>query len=89
MTNATAKFIEADQNWQEESTTYWFELNGTDYGTGYEFNGETYGVVESGSDEPVIVNSDNYPLVDGDVETIAVRNTVAVTDEIRKEAAGQ
>lgn len=84
MSNATAKFIETDQNWQEESTTYWFELSGTDYGTGYEFNGETYGVVESGSDEPVIVDSDNCPLTDGDVETSAVRNTIVVTDEVQK-----
>lgn len=87
MTDATAKFVEADQNWQDKSTTYWFELSGTDYGTEYEFDGETYGVVESESEEPVIVNSDNYQLTEGDVETVAVRNTVIVTDEIRKEAS--
>ena len=25
------KFIEKDQNWQEQQTTYWFEVDGTEY----------------------------------------------------------
>jgi len=77
------EFLEAEQNWQEESTTYWFELSGRDYGTEYEFNSDVYGVIESGSDDAVIVNADNCPLTEGDAETVAVRNSVAVTDNIR------
>ena len=84
--NVEAKFNEAEQNWQEESTTYWFTLTGTDYGTEYEFDADVYGVVESGN-ESTIVNADNYPLTDGDAVTIAVRNNVIVTDEIRKQAS--
>ena len=82
-----SKFIEADQNWHEETTTYWFELSGKDYGTGYEFDSDVYGVVERGNDEQAIVDADNNPLTQGDYETIAVSNSVTVTDEIRKEAA--
>ena len=25
------KFIEKDQNWQEQQTTYWFEVDGAEY----------------------------------------------------------
>lgn len=79
---AKATFISADQDWQNESTTYWFSLTGTDYGTSVEFSGETYGIVESGP-ESTVVNGDGYPLPEGDHLTIAVRNTATVTDEIR------
>ena len=82
-----SKFIEADQNWHEETTTYWFELSGKDCGTGYEFDSDVYGVVECGNDELAIVDADNNPLTQGDYEAIAVSNSVTVTDEIRKEAA--
>lgn len=81
-TMATATFIEKSQNWQEETTTYWFELNGEDYGTGIEFDGETFGIAESGPDSQV-VDSEGAPLTDGDHQAIAVRNTVEVTDEMR------
>lgn len=87
MSNATATFISADQNWQDETTIYWFRLEGTDYGTGIEFDGEIYGISESGPDSSV-VNSDSYPLTEGDHLTIAVRNTAKVSDEMRREAAG-
>ena len=84
---ATAKFIEADQIWQEEKTIYWFLLEGKDGGTGYRFNYSTYGLVESGTDDAVIVDADGYPMTEGDTETVAVRNTIRMTDEIRKQAA--
>ena len=50
----------------------WFELNGVDYGTGYEFDGSDYGL----TDDNVILDADGSPLTEGDVETIAVRNTI-------------
>ena len=77
------EFIESDQNWTEEKTTYWFKLTGTDYGTDIEFNGETFGVVESGCDTPVIVAADGSPLTNGDHAEIAVRRNAVVTDEMR------
>ncbi|MCP4366349.1 MAG: hypothetical protein GY800_13780 [Planctomycetes bacterium] len=76
------QFLEKDQNWQEESTTYWFKLTGTDYGTEMDFSGDVYGVVESGG-ETTIVNSDNYPLIEGDIETIAIQNVVVITEKMR------
>lgn len=89
MTNATATFTSADQNWQSESTTYWFDIEGTEKGTGWEFQGtETYGIVESGTDTTV-VDCDGRSMTEGDNETIAVRNIAVVNDAIRKEASGQ
>lgn len=79
---ATATFIEKDQNWQSETTIYWFELSGEDRGTGIEFDGETFGIAESGPDSRV-VDSEGAPLAEGDHQAIAVRNTAQVTDEIR------
>ena len=60
---ATAKLIENDG--QE-----WFELNGIDYGTGYEFDNDTYAISVNGQ----ILDADGFPLTEGDHETIAVRN---------------
>ena len=88
MKNATATYTSADQDWNASTTTYWFELTGTDYGTEHAFDGDVYGVVESGSDIPVIVDCDGCPLTDGDTQTLAVRNTISVIDAIRKEANG-
>lgn len=79
---ATAKFIEKDQNWQNESTTYWFELNGEDRGTGKEFDSDVYGIVESGP-ESTVVDCDGCPLTSGDGIEVAVRNTAKVTDQMR------
>lgn len=79
---ATATFIEKDQNWQDETTIYWFELTGEDHGTSVDFEGETFGIVEHGPDSNV-VDSDGMPLTEGDHITIAVRNTVEITDEMR------
>jgi hypothetical protein len=49
----------------------WFELNGTDYGTGIEFDHDVYGL-----NGDTILNADGYPLTEGDWRTIAVRNTI-------------
>lgn len=79
---ATAKFTGKDQNWEEESTIYWFTLSGTDYGTEVEFNDEVFGIEESGDDTRVL-DADGGPLTDSDYTTIAVRKTAIVTDEMR------
>jgi len=69
---ATAKFISKDQNWQNESTTYWFKLD----------DGDVYGVCESGGTDAVL-DADGCPLTEGDGLTIAVRRACVVTDELR------
>jgi len=79
---ATAKFISKDQNWQEESTTYWFQITGLHEGTGRKFDGETFGICESGSGSRVL-DCDGCPITFGDGEEIAVRNTAIITDEMR------
>ncbi|MCP4342915.1 MAG: hypothetical protein GY799_29540 [Desulfobulbaceae bacterium] len=86
--SVTVKFISADQNWTEESTTYWFELNGSAPKTnGYEFNNDVYGVCESGADSSIL-DADGYPQTEGDDETIAVRNFLSVTDSLRNKVSG-
>ena len=62
---ATAKFTENDGR-------SWFELNGTDNGTGHEFNSETYGVTKDGE----ILDADGVPLNEDDWECIAVLNAL-------------
>lgn len=64
---ATAKMTEDD------GTRRWYELNGMDYGTGREFENDLYAVTKDGT----ILDSDGYPLTDGDGETIAVRNAIS------------
>lgn len=62
---ATAKLI-------ENGVRRWYVINGQDYGTEREFEDEIYGITEDGT----ILDSDGYPLTDGDGETIAVRNAI-------------
>lgn len=79
---ATATHISTDQDWQDGIAIYWFDLEGTDYGTEVEFNGEMFGIAES--DEPSkVLDADGAPMTDSDHVTIAVRNTVEVTDKMR------
>ena len=44
----TATFTGKNQNSQNGTTTYWFVLDGTDYGTDREFDNETFGIVDAG-----------------------------------------
>ena len=79
---ATATYTSKDQDLTRESTTYWFELSGEDYGTNKRFDGEVFGVCESGPDVTYL-DGDGYPMTDGDAIAIAVRKACVVTDEIR------
>lgn len=51
----------------------WYKITGHDKGTGHDLDGE-YGVYEDGS----IVDCDNMPMVEGDMETIAVNNALGL-----------
>ena len=76
------EFKSKDQNWQEESTTYWFELTGEDFGTACEFDAAIFGVRESDG-ESRILDCDGCPMTDGDYEAIAVKRHCIVTDKMR------
>ena len=65
----TLTFVAKDQNWADESTTYWFDVDG-----------EMYGVVES-CGESTIVDCDGCPD-NADVNIIKALDG-AVTDEMR------
>ena len=84
MDKVNAEYNGKDQHWQDETTVYWFTLSGTDYGTGHEFQNDQYGVADCNGNE-TIVDCDGASLTDGDGETVAVRNSVSVTDEMRFE----
>jgi hypothetical protein len=79
---ANAIFLSKDQSWATESTTYWFELSGTDYGTNLDFDGDVFGIVES-CGEYSVVDCDGCPVTPGDGIDIAIRNTASVTDDMR------
>lgn len=71
-----------DQNWKEESTTYWFELTGEDIGTNCVFDGEWFGVCEQGSDSRIL-DCDGRPMTVGDRKEIAAKRHCVVTDDMR------
>ena len=67
----TVTYLSKDQNWADESTTYWFDIDG-----------ETWGVVES-CGESSIVDCDGCP----DNQSTEIESALlgAVTDEMRME----
>lgn len=67
-----AKFIEKEQDWQNECTRYWFE-----------FNGEEYAVVESGG-QTAIINKDGNDIYDHDLKA-QLKSILEVTDDMRAE----
>ncbi len=77
-------YTSKDQNWQDGSTIYWFTLTGRDNGTGKEFDGDVFGVVESGPTS-TIVDCDGCPITVGDGLHIAVSRHAVVTYAMRAE----
>lgn len=68
-----ATYMSKDQNWQNESTTYWFDVVG-----------EIYGVVESGQGG-IVVNCDGCPVNTDDNKNARLRPLInLVTDEMRQ-----
>jgi hypothetical protein len=88
---ATATFTSADQNWQAEQTTYWFELEGEAYGAdvtfGEEPHGPIYGAVVSNGSVECYVEEEGYPLAEGTRITLALSKIIELTDKIKSEAA--
>lgn len=69
MTSAT--FTSKDNNWADNTTVYWFELGGEDWG-----------VSDCGGDE-VIVDCDGCPINTGDARNAHLPSELIVTDEMR------
>lgn len=62
-----------DQNWQDGTTIYWFDVVG-----------EIFGVAESGSDS-IIIHNDGYPASTHDHRYTRLRPLIdLVTDEMRQ-----
>jgi hypothetical protein len=76
------EFKTKEQDWENEATIYWFELNGTDYGTGCEFDNEWVGVCESNG-ESMILDRYGCPATPGDNIEMAATCHCVVTDEMR------
>ena len=77
---ATATFTGKDQNWQDGTTVYWFEIDGE--ASGFEFNNTVYGVVESGSYFKII-DADGFLFSPREHECRTVARLVHVTDAMR------
>lgn len=77
-----ATFISKDQNWQDGTTTYWFTLDGVDYGSNREFSSETFGIVDNAG-ELVVVDSESMPVLN-EVVVSVVKRECRLTDEIVK-----
>ena len=73
-------FISKDQNWQDGTTTYWFVLDGTDYGTGRHFNSELFGIVDCAGDKSV-VEADGDSVSNEYLAAIVLREC-KITDEM-------
>jgi hypothetical protein len=78
MTNLTATLIETRQNHQNETTTYWFNLNGMDRGTEVEFNNDVIGIVDCNGDIS-IVGEEGETIESCDSEAIAISNCLPTT----------
>lgn len=69
----TATFSSKDRNWQNESTTYWFVINGTDRGTEKSFDNQTFGIVDCNGDKSV-VEADGSPTSNEYITQIVLRD---------------
>ena len=56
---------------------HWFTLDGTDAGTGYDFEWAEYGVCFNPDGSTTILDEDGCPVTEGDRQCIAVRNAIA------------
>ena len=70
MTNTTPVHTATDQYFYDETTIYWFEMDG-----------EQYGIAESGGTRDVL-DTDGLPMPEGD-EKNEVGAACVVTNEIR------
>ena len=81
----TVEYNGKDQNWQDETTIYWFTLNGKDYGTEIRFSDSVYGLADNNGDT-TLLDCDGCPMVEGNGEYIAVYKAIHnnITDIIER-----
>ena len=80
--NATATFTGADQNYQDETTVYWFDVESEDY----RIESGEYGMADCNGDLTPL-DSDGAPIDYNDLLAGAVLAVCHLTDEIRQRAA--
>ena len=71
--------IGTDQDWQNETTTDWYQIDGQDYGAGFEFDRDVYGIIDCNG-ETQVLDSDGGLITESDYEAIAVRNAVKIKE---------
>lgn len=58
---------------QSDNGVTWFDIKGTDCGTGWSFDGvESFGITEDNR----VLDCDGCPLTEGDLQEIAVKNAL-------------
>jgi len=77
MNAITAKYLSKDQEWSNETTTYWFLIEGDS-----DLSGKVFGVAESGPTSAVL-DSDGAPLDYSEHDLNRVTKYCVVTDEMR------
>lgn len=73
-------YITKDQNWQAGTTTYWFDIDGTDYGTEKTFDNEIFSISDCNGNLTVI-DVEGYPVQNEYVADIVLREC-KITDEM-------
>lgn len=69
------KFTQKDNNWQDENTIYWFDVDG-----------ESYGVCESSYGDISVLDCDGCPVNTQDAKNAHLNDLkYSVTDELRCE----
>jgi hypothetical protein len=76
----TATFTGKDQHWANESTVYWFNLDGDDYGTEKTFENESFGIVDCNG-QKTVVDVDGGTVLNEYVTAIVLRDC-KITDEM-------
>ena len=79
---AKATYTSKDQNWQDEATIYWFQIDGHDHNSGLSFDDDQYGICESGPGADV-VDSDGAPVDYNESLKLCVQRLCVVTDDMR------
>ena len=76
-----AKFSSTAHNHLDGETTYWFTIDGTDYGTDKTFNNEMFGIADNGTTKTVL-DHDAYPVENEYIKNIVLRDC-KITDEMK------
>ena len=73
-------YINKNQDWMNETTAYWFDIDGTDYGTEKTFHIGTFGIADCNG-HLTVLDVEGYPIQNGYVEMLVLREC-KITDEM-------